>query len=281
MNRSLVVACAASAMVASSAGGQTWRNLEVSRQLRDSAEHQVRVRYGAGKFVLRSTPDPVLFSMSLRYDEERMRPLHEYDASARAARLGIDGESVRWTRFVSGRNESEMRLTLSEAVPLDLRLELGATNARMDLGGLTLANLEIETGAADAVLDFSSENRGRLREIDLQIGAASFVVTNLGKANVDRIRVEGGVGSVDLDFGDLLSRDVDVDANVALGKFALHLPRDVGVRVELKRVLAGFQHGGLVQRGDAYYSENWDSARVRVRLRAESVFGAVEIHRDR
>jgi hypothetical protein len=46
-------------------------------------------------------------------------------------------------------------------------------------------------------------------------------------------------------------------------------------------VLAGFQHPGLVRRGEAFYSENWDEAKVRMRVRAETVFGAVEVRRDR
>lgn len=269
------------ALLAGDAGAQSWRSMEVSRQLRDTSEHLVRVRYGAGRFTLRATSEPVLFSMSLRYDEDRMRPVHDYSAETRTATLGIDGESVRWTRYVGNKNESEMNLQLSDAVPLDLRMELGATHARVDAGGLALNSLRIETGAADAVLDFSTPNRRKMRALDLQLGAASFVFTNLGNANVERIRVEGGVGTVDLDFGGALSNDVDVEANVALGKLALHLPPDVGIRVEIRRVLAGFAHPGLVRRGSAFYSENWDSAKTRMRIRAETVFGAVEVHRDR
>lgn len=263
------------------AGAQNWRSMEVSRQLRDSGEHRVRVRYGAGRFTLQRTSDPVLFGMHLRYDEERMRPVHEYDADARSVTLGIDGESVRWTRYVSGRNEAEMRLALTDAVPMELQLELGATHARLDAGGLSLTSLRVETGAADAVLDFSAPNRRVMRLLDLQLGAASCVITNLGNANVERIRVDGGVGSVDLDFGSALRNDVDIEANVALGKLALHLPPGVGIRAEVRRVLAGFSHPGLIRRGNAFYSDNWESATTRVRVRAETVFGAIEVHRDR
>lgn len=269
------------AIAASSATAQSWRTLDVSRQLRDSSEHRIRVRYAAGKFSLRPTADPVLFSMYVRYDEERMEPLHDYSAEGRTAPLGVRGESVRWTRYASDRNESEMRLGLAGAVPIDLELELGATQARVDAGGLTLSSLRIETGAADGVLDFSAPNKTSMRHLDLRLGAAGFVITNLGNANVSLIRVEGGVGSVDLDFGGAIQRDVTVDANVALGKLALHLPRDVGIRIEVKKVFASFDHHGLSKRGNAYYSDNWDTAKFKMRVYAETVFGAVEIHRDR
>jgi hypothetical protein len=174
-----------------------------------------------------------------------------------------------------------MRLGLSSSVPLDLELELGATHARVDAGGLALNNLRIETGAADAVLDFSAPNRARMRYLDIKLGAAGFVVTNLGNANVSSIRVEGGVGSIDLDFGGAMRDDVSVEANLALGKLALHLPRDVGIRVEVQKLLASFDHPGLYKRGGAFYSDNWDSAKIRVRVRAATVFGAIEIDRDR
>jgi hypothetical protein len=268
-------------VIASTTEAQTWRTVDVSRQLRDTGEHRVKVRYAAGKFSLRPTNDTVLFSMQLRYDEERTRPVHEYDAESRSVTLGIEGQKVRWVRNVDGDNVAEMRVGLSTAVPLDLELELGATHARLDAGGLAIGSLRIETGAADAVLDFSAPNRTRMRQLDIQLGAAGFAVTNLGNANVSRIRVEGGIGSLDLDFGSAIREDVSLDANLALGHLGLRVPSDVGIRVEVQKLLASFDHPGLYKRGDAYYSDNWDTAKVRMRVRAETVFGAIEISRSR
>ena len=267
--------------MASTSEAQTWRTLDVSRQLRDTSEHRIKVKYSAGKFSMRPTSDPVLFSMQLRYDEERTSPVHEYDPVSRSATLGVEGQIVHWTRHVNDKEVGEMRLGLSNAVPFDLDLQLGATQARVDAGGLALNNLRIETGAADAVLDFSVPNRSRMRHLDIQLGAAGFRITNLGNANVSSIRIEGGVGSVDLDFGGTIQQDVSVETNVALGKLALHLPQDVGVRVEVQKLLASFDHPGLYKRGSAYYSDNWDTAKVRMRVRAETVFGAIVIDRDR
>jgi len=267
--------------VTSAAYGQTWRSVDVSRQLRDSSDHRIRVRYAAGKFTMRPTSDPVLFSMQLRYDEDRTEPLHRYDPDARRLTLGLETQSVRLARHTNDGDFGEMWLALSNAVPLDLELELGATQSRIDAGGLMLNNLRVQTGASDATLDFSAPNRARMRRLDVQLGAAGFVIRNLGNANVANIHVEGGVGSIELDFGSSVRSDVDVEANVALGKLTLRMPRDVGVRVEVRKLLASFDHPGLDKRGNAFYSDNWDSADVRVRVRAETVFGAIDIDRNR
>jgi len=275
------LACAALILAPALAGAQTWRTLDVSRQLRDTAQHHITVHYSAGRFSLAPTSDPVLFSMQLRYDEDRSRPLHDFDAVDRSVTLGLDSDKMRWTGYLSDKNRGEMKLALSNAVPLQINLELGATQARVDAGGLLLDDLRVHTGAAEAFLDFSTPNRRRMRHLDLDLGAAGFVVTNLANANVSSINVSGGVGSVDLDFGGTMQDDTDVDANVALGKLTLHVPEDVGLRIEVKRVLASFDHTGLRKRGNAYYSDNYDSARYHVRVRAETVFGAIEVDRGR
>ena len=267
-------------MATAPAQAQSWQTIDVSRQLRDTGEHRIKVEYAAGRFTMRPTSDPVLYSMQLRYDEDRARPVHRYDADWRSATLGLETESVR-LRNLKHRDFGEMQVAFSSAVPLDLELKLGATEARIDLGGLTVNRLRVETGAADAVLDFSSPNRTRMRRLDVHLGAAGFSVRNLGNANASAIHVGGGVGDIKLDFGDTIREDVGVDAEVAIGHLALRIPSNVGVRVEVQKLIASFDHAGLEKRGDAYYSENWDSAAVRVRVRAQTVFGSIEIDRTR
>jgi hypothetical protein len=158
-------------------------------------------------------------------------------------------------------------------------MELGATKAMLDLGGLELQRVKLESGASETVLDFSSPNATRMDVLDVDVGAATFEARNLGNANAAAIRVHGGVGSVDLDFGGQWTQDANVDVDLALGKLTLHLPRDVGVRVEVDKFLASFDQQGLQKRGDAYYSDNWDRAAHRIRLRASTTFGGIELER--
>jgi len=118
-----------------------------------------------------------------------------------------------------------------------------------------------------------------MHSIDVDVGAASFEARNLANANTSSIRVHGGVGSVELDFGGQWSQDVAANVDLSLGKLTLHVPRDVGVRVEIEKFFAAFDQQGLQKRGDAYYTDNWDQAKYHLRLRAETTFGGIEFDR--
>ena len=281
-SRTLAVIALCTPLLAVHGQGDTqWRSLDVSRQLRDSAAQRIKVQYGAGRVDVRGTDAALLYGMHLRYDEQRAAPLHRYDMEQRSAVLGLEPRSVN-SRVSSGpRSESgELRLVLPRIVPLDLDLEFGGTEAMLELGGLALQSVRLECGATDATLGFTVPNRTHMRELNVDLGAASFTALHLGNANADQIRVRGGMGSIDLDFSGTWQRDMTVLTRVAIGKTTLRVPEDVGVRLEIQRVAAGFDHEGMVKRGDAWYSRNWETSKRKLRIRAETVFGALELERS-
>src|SRR3954466_3444950 len=71
-----------------------WRNVDISRQLRDTLPQRIRVQYGAGRVDVRGTSDPMLYAMHLRYDEARSVPLHRHDADQRSTSLGLESRST-------------------------------------------------------------------------------------------------------------------------------------------------------------------------------------------
>lgn len=259
--------------------GPLWRTLDVSRQLRDSLPKRVRVQYDAGTLSVRGTNDPLLYVMHLRYDEARAEPLHRFDAAEQRAVLGLRSRD-RALSVSSGEDRGgpgELTLALPRVVPMDVELELGGTRSTLELGDLSLRSLRLESGATDARLSFSAPNRVAMREMQVDVGAANFLALHLANANADQIRVRGGVGVVDLDFGGTWTRDLEVTTRIAVGKLILRIPPDVGVRLDVQRVAAGFDHDGFVKRDDAWYSDNWDRATHKLRVRAETVFGKIDV----
>ena len=261
---------------ASHVEAQSWRTLDVSRQLADAAPVAVEIVYGTGMFGLRGTTSPLLYHMQLRYDAARAEPRHSYDAAGRKLRLGVQKSDVRFT----GREDGEsgrLQVELSRSTPLDLTLDLGAVEADLDLSGLQVARLHVESGASEAKLRFDSPNSVPLTTFDVSLGAASFRGERLANANARNIRVDAGVGNVELDFGGQWTQDIALNVEVTFGFVTLHVPTDVGVRVALKKMVASFEHEGLVERDGAWYSTNWETARRKLHVSAETVFGKLSI----
>jgi hypothetical protein len=276
MSRGIVAACGVALGCAAPLSAQSWRSLDVARQLADSSPASVQIVYGTGTFGLRGTSNPFLYHMQLRYDASRAQPRHAFDVASRKLQLGVEKSDVRFT----GRDDSEsgkLQIELSRATPIDLSLDLGAVEADLDLTGLKLSRLNVESGASDGRLRFDSLNAVPMSTLQVSLGAASFRGERLANANTRDIRVDAGVGNVELDLGGRWTHDVDLRVEVTLGIVTIHVPSDVGVRLSLKKTLASFDHEGLVERDGAWLSPNWESARHKLRISAETVFGKLKI----
>ena len=263
-------------MRSAAAGEQSWRTLEVARQIGDSSVRLVRVEYHAGELDVHAASAPLLYQMSLRYDETRTEPVHRLAPDGRSLDLGVRS---RGDERGSGAQPGEMRLALSRRVPLDLALELGAVDADLDLGGLSLENLAIRSGASEARLRFQEPNRVPMRRLEIDVGAAGLRATGLANANAAHLSVGAGVGSVELDFDGQWAQDLAATVDITLGRVTVHVPADVGVRLDVDRVLAALDTEGLERRGDAYYSDNWETARHHLHLDVNTVFGKFELDR--
>lgn len=276
----LLVLMPSSDAPAAAQSGSHWRSVDVARQLHDTLPQRIRVQYVAGTLDVRGSTDPLLYSMHLRYDETRMAPLHRYDAEQRSALLGLESRAgAMHSSSGDGDDGGELRLALPQRIPLDLELELGGTQSRMELGDLALQSLRLDCGATDATLQFSAPNRTHMRDLDIGVGAADFSATRLANANADQIRVRGGIGVVDLDFGGTWRRDLTVTTRLVVGKLVLRVPPDVGLRVDVRRVATSFEHAGLEKREDGWYSDNWDRAPHKLYVRAETLFGKIDVQR--
>ena len=191
--------------------------------------------------------------------------------------LGVESRDGGTRGSAGSSGDGELRVGLPRSIPLDLELDFGGTHSTLDLGEMSLQSLRLEYGAAEATLMFSRPNRVRMRELEINVGAADFSAFYLANANADQIRVRGGVGSVDLDFSGAWTKDLSVTTRLALGKLTLRIPSDVGVRLEVQRIAAGFERAGFIKRDDAWYSPNFESAPHKLRIRAETYFGKIEI----
>lgn len=261
---------------------QDLRTLETARQLKSTEPLQVDIAFAAGKFSLHRV-EGLLYDMRLRYDERTSDAVHQYDAAAHTLSLGLSRASahfgVRALRNGSHDKSSELDIGLNGAVPMALDVKVAGTESTLELGGLQLTKLVINCAATGATINFDSPNRAQMEILALQIAGAGAKIENLGNANAATVRIQGAAGGLDIDFGDVVMRDMTLRAEVALGGMQLTLPRDVGLMVRAKTRLGSFDGSGLKKVGDAWYSENWNEASTKVTIESTTVIGSLELSR--
>jgi hypothetical protein len=277
MLRVTIVALALS-LGAGSASAQSMRAFTTFRQLHGETRLQAHLDYRAGGLRIAPGRATELYRMDASYDEDRYLPASDFDAAGGVVSLGLRPAGDGGLRVVSRRQlRQDANVAFSPAVDLDLDITLGAVDADLELGGLSLSELTMQAGASQAVIRFSQPNRSRCRTADITAGAAEVTMLGLGNSRCDRIDFEGGMGKVTLDFEGAWTSSSQATVKMAVGELTLRLPRRVGVRLTLDRFLASFDPAGLIHTGDGFQSAGYDSAQRRLDIAVTTAVGGVKV----
>ncbi len=154
---------------------------------------EVRLRMGAGELRVRGADQEALLEAEFRFNRERFRPDVDYRLFDDKGLLEIGRQRRRGVPIGNIRNDWDLRLTKS--VPLDLDIDLGAGESRLDLRGLTLSNVAIDMGVGEMRLDISGPHSRSFR-VKIDGGVGSVRVSLPSDVGV-RVKVDKGLGSVD------------------------------------------------------------------------------------
>lgn len=255
---------------------QSWKTSTSARQVTNEKDLRVKVEYGAGTITVRRGDEGELYNAVFHFDEEWAAPMTEYADGELDVGLSASGKGNRNLGDWPG--DASLDLELAPGVPLDLDLDFGAGRAELDLTGLSLRNLTVNTGASESVIRVSEANRERMESAEINVGAADLRMRGVGNLNSDRVTVKSGLGSVTLRLDGEWPRDGHLVVEMGLGALELEVPRSLGVRLRRPgSFLASIDTDGLLKRGEVYESANWETAERRIEIEITAVVGSVDI----
>lgn len=242
---------------------------------------EVMVELAAGEFYIATADMSEVATVEVEYDSRRVECLVDYDVHGATGQLLLESTLLRRRNIDTEDNIWEV--VLSDRYPMTLDIEVGACDAEFDLGGIPLTELTIEIGAASGEIDFSRPNPERLEEIDIEAGAASVAVLNIGNANFEQFSFEGGAGSFELDFRGEYKGEAEISIEIGLGSAEVILPRDIPVRIETGDPgwfsTIDFHNDDLDEVEDGIYeSEGFEDASIRIYLEIEVGLGSIDIY---
>jgi hypothetical protein len=254
--------------------GQSMRTFSVTRPVSTERFLHVTLDFAGGTALLLPAPDGELYGLKLRYDADRFEPVQQYDVRTGILRLGAASSGAMGVRVTSrAQLEQTARFEFAAGVPLAIYATLGASDATIDLGGLTLTEFELRSTATHATVDFSRPTQGNCKAATFTVGAAQVDVRHLASAGCETLRVDGGVGAVSLRLDGEWRRDPTLVVDLAMGGLTLELPRGTGVRLTGERFLAPFDSKGFVRTGDTWTTPGFERAvhKLTVELKASMV----------
>ena len=188
--------------------------------LEGAARAEVGLHMGAGEMHLRAAQQAALLEASFEFNRERNRPEVDYRLFGDKGILEVRHARRHGVNFGTTRNRWD--LTLGQAVPLDLTIDLGAGQSDIDLRGLKLERVEIDMGVGEVDLDLRGPHAsGFLVKIDGGIGSAKLALP--AEVGV-RVKVDGGIGSVSAHG---LTKQAGAYVNDAYGKSPVTIEIDI------------------------------------------------------
>lgn len=257
---------------------QEMRDYSVSRQRHGEGRLDAGLNFVAGTISVSAGSPDVLYAMQLRYDPERFTPVSRFDAGDGSLALGIENTGKSGLRVASRAQLTQTAsVLLNPAVLVSLDANLGAASARLELGGLRLSDLHLESGATQATISFSRPNQIRCSSITIEAGAADLVLDQLGNSRCSQVSISGGMGQTTLDLRGVWGQPSKVSVKMTVGKLVLRIPRSLGVRVRSERFLSSFPSEGWTRSGDALLSPGYAATSQHLDLALETALGDVGV----
>jgi hypothetical protein len=176
------------------------------------------------------------------------------------------------------RYNNKLRLSLSDSIPLRLKVNAGVGDSRLSLSGMKLSQIDFESGVGEATISAYEPNAVPCEYIRLKSGVGRLDAIGLGNLNFRRLEFDGGVGGASLDFTGGWKQNADIRIQVGVGGVTIRMPREIGVKVEAeKNFLSGLHLEGFNQHDSFYYSENYNKAAIRASINVITGIGGFRI----
>jgi hypothetical protein len=179
-------------------------------------------------------------------------------------------------------NKHHLYIKLTDGLPIDFDLSLGAGKSDIDLTELQVKELKISTGASGVDMRCDKPNRLSIDDVTIESGVSKFKASNLCNLNFRNLKFSGGIGSYKLDFGGALAQSAHVKVEVGLGAISVDVPKYIPSKIFYEdnwlssiHVDDDFEktHSG------EYETEDFKNAATRLTFDVEAGLGSVKIRR--
>ena len=126
-----------------------------------------------------------------------------------------------------------MRAEIPLGAELDFNLAINTVGyGSLDFSDLNISRFRTSVAYGDVDISFPTQNQSILRgKAVFRLMAGDLEINQLGNLKADKIKINGGVGELSVDFGPQIFLDTEVKLDLDIGNAELNIPRGTQVLV--------------------------------------------------
>lgn len=242
----------------------------------EASDLHIRIAEGACRLNMRPGNGDAWISGTWR-DPSGLRPFRTSQEGGTVKLTEEPSTASMWEWLRTGHGVADVPvvdLSLGKAKPFRLTIEIGASDNRLDLGGVPISRLALRHGAGKTEVDFSAPNPQPMTLMEIGAGAGSTELRNLANAHAAELLIEGGMAAFTLDFGGTLQQDAHVRVNAALSSVTIVVPATTAAKISTESPLG---HIELDERLTAKDGAFWTPAALEGRTPTLTISASVTL----
>jgi len=165
---------------------------------------------------------------------------------------------------------STLELYVSDKIPVNLNIKLGAGEIEIQGIHLTLDTTKIELGAGEIKV-----SGGDMEDLTIKLGTGEVNIDSVSKSK--GIYIQNGVGEVSLDLSALESQ-CNVKARSGLGEISIRVPDDIGVKASIKSLEVS--QSGFNKVNDTYVNDAYSTKGAQISIDVSCGLGSVKLNEE-
>lgn len=250
MQRYVLLAGVSLILAVSTVSGQVRKHFSVenTREFK-----QIHINYSNSSGVSYIGPVDETYAITVYGNKDIDEYVHDFDKKVESKTCYIDlkidekspdgfNQSISNSFFSSSKSNDEAiwKVFFTEDKPYDLNLNFGIGDAMIDLSGLSISNMKINTGSADVRIAYMNEIPNPIVmdtfHIKADLGSLNIHQTLNTRAKV--IVADVGFGNVFMDLTDRVLTSGSIIASVGAGNFEVVVPKsETPIKIRLTNSL--------------------------------------------
>lgn len=172
--------------------------------------------------------------LEMFYDIEDDHGNLEINLTDEKRKKAHNSSSISWEELKGDHHhpdERHLTARFTDAIPLSMKIGIGAGRAILDLTGLKVKNLKVSAGASSAELHCDEANAISCENVTIESGVSKFSASHLTNLNFRKLKFSGGVGAYTLDFAGKLQQKAYAEVEVGLGAITVYVPKATPTRI--------------------------------------------------